>query len=202
MPRVRKTQAVNKPERPPRPRLIHFDSGRIWHRRDGVPDSERTYCGAKMDGAPDTDTILDKVTCARCKTIRAKELRPKMKVIRVSYRAEFVGLKQGPLNPIGAVVKVPISIECFESSLGTWKFRAPHNRAEIPELGTAPGLQSAQRQAASQFEKLSSPWVMIGDAGDGQGRRELRPEEVVIKAGKVYVYETDEEREKVKAEHK
>jgi hypothetical protein len=194
MPRVRKAKE-QAPERPPLPRLIHFASGRLWAGGfHGRPASDRTYCGARFTKEPDTDTRLEKVTCKRCVKIRKKELRPKMREVRVSYRAELMGLKQGVLNAIGAKFNSQIAIEIFKATNGFWKFRAPHNGAELPELGQVAGsVEAAQLVAEEEFEKVSSPWVMIGDAGDGKGRRELDAEEVVIKQGKVYVYVYEDE---------
>lgn len=114
-----------------------------------------------------------------------------MHVIRVSYRAEFTGMKKGPLNLLGAKVNVPIGIEFYESTGGHWKFRAPHNGVDISELGACVGLENAKKRAAQQFDKLTKEWIMIGDTGAGRGRRELKPQEYMIREGRVYVYEQE-----------
>ena len=122
-----------------------------------------------------------------------------MRIVRVAYRASFEFPKAGtPLNPSGWKCPGEIALEVFESSGGHWKARGAIDQREIKHWAwQAPSAIGLQQIIEDAFEKQLKPWVPMVNAGDGLGYRELKPKELLIKDGKVYVLE-DEDRKAAK----
>lgn len=155
---------------------IHFEAGQDWN--------GKTFCGITRKEEPDSDTVPGRVTCCRCKAKLAKRDRPRMRVIRVFYRATFVQPLQGVLNPMGLKLRTPIEVDLYESPRGSWCARSAETGNRWDAIIAQHGVESGKKWIADLFEKQVSPWQMYGDHG-----RPLKAEEVLVKDGKVYLLE-------------
>jgi len=118
-----------------------------------------------------------------------------MKIVRVAYRASFeFPKKETPLSPSGWKCPGEIVLEVFESSGGHWKARGQDGKEIKHWAWQAPSAIGLQQIIEDAFEKQLKPWVAMGDAADGFGYRELKPKELVIKEGKVYVLELEDKK--------
>jgi len=116
-----------------------------------------------------------------------------MRIIRVAYRASFEFPKaETPLNPSGWKCPGEIVVEVFESIGGHWKARGLDGKEIRHWMWQAPSAAGLQEIVAGSFEKQLKPWVAMGNASDGLGYRELKPDELRIKEGKVYVLEPED----------
>jgi hypothetical protein len=155
---------------------IHFEAGEDWN--------GKTFCGISRKEEPDSDTVAKNVTCHRCKVMLEKAGRPKMRVIRVFYRATFIQPVRGALNPMGLKLRTPIEVDVYESPRGCWRVRSAETGNSWDVIASQAGVEPAQKVIAAQFEKQVNGWVMYGDGG-----RPLKAEEVRSKDGKVYLLE-------------
>jgi hypothetical protein len=132
---------------------------------------------------PDSDGELARVTCCRCKVIRAARERPKkLKKIKPIYRATFRAPKKGPLNPSGFRFRGEVYVEIREGRGGTFRFYNMRGD-EIKELGTSIGILSAKASAESHFAEQVSPWRMFHEG------RELVGHEYRIEGQEVFLLE-------------
>jgi len=155
---------------------IHFEAGQDWN--------GKTFCGITRKEEPDSDTMPARVTCCRCKAKLAKRDRPKMRVIRVFYRASFQQPLKGDLNPMGLLLRTPIVVDVYESPRGCWKVRSGETGTPWDVIVSQAGAEPAQKALARHFEKQVNGWAMYGDKG-----RPLKAEEVLVKDGKVFLLE-------------
>jgi hypothetical protein len=120
-----------------------------------------------------------------------------MRILRIAYRASFEFPKaETPLNPSGWRCPGEVVLEVFESAGGKWKSRGLDGKEIKHWAWRAPSAIGLQGIIEDAFEKQLKPWVPMGNAGDGLGHRELKPDELVIKGGKVYVLEQEDRKAK------
>jgi hypothetical protein len=119
-----------------------------------------------------------------------------MHVIKINYRATFEYPKQSPLNPSGWRCPGPVPLELFQSRTDCWKVRGHNGKEVVPSEWQAPSSESLMEIVTDQFERQLSPWKMFGNPGDGQGMRELDPEEIVFKNGAAYLLDMEERKTK------
>ena len=124
-----------------------------------------------------------------------------MRLIRVTYRATFHGLKTGPLNQIGFQLPCAVAVEVYPTPNGKWWARTPAIWHESSSgavvalnppwpLLAAPNPEIMRRDVAAQFETQLTPWEMWGNPGPAYGvdrPRLLQPDEVEVREnGQVY----------------
>jgi len=107
-----------------------------------------------------------------------------MKLIRVTYRAAFQGLKTGPLNRISFKLDCAVTVEVYPVPGGRWWARTPaKGEAQNPPwpLVAVSTAERMQQDVAAQFEAQLTPWEMWGNPGTAMDRpRLLQPEEVEV----------------------
>ncbi len=155
---------------------IHFEAASDWQ--------GKTFCGITRKEEPDSDTVPARVTCYRCKAKLEKRDRPKIRVVRVFYRATFVQPLEGVLNPMGLKLRTPIEVELYESPRGSWRVRSAETGNSWDVIVIQAGVEPGKKALAALFEKQVRDWQMYGDGG-----RPLKAEEVLVKDGKVYLLE-------------
>jgi hypothetical protein len=114
-----------------------------------------------------------------------------MKLIRVTYRATFQQPLQGPLNPMGATIRVPVAVEVYPVPGPKWWVRTPTNgRAQNPPwpLVAVSTAEQMRQDVAAQFEKQLTPWEIWGNPGTNMDSdRLLQPDEIEVREnGQVY----------------
>ncbi len=116
-----------------------------------------------------------------------------MRVIHATYRATFRHLKEALFKFNG-----PINVEVIQQTNGMWVSQSPDTGAEFKFTPCA-SPESAQKEAARQFHEQLSEWQIFGKepAPKGSkeprpGARQLQPNEIQIRDGKVYFLEVDD----------
>ena len=119
-----------------------------------------------------------------------------MKLIRVTYRASFRQPKQGPLNPMGCKLSVPLFVEVYQAGVVTANWRARtvtdgHQPAEPWPIQYGATAEQMRLNVVAEFETQLTPWEMWGNPGTKMdSARLLQPEEVEIREnGQVFFTE-------------
>jgi hypothetical protein len=126
---------------------------------------------------------------------KQKKKEPSMRVIHVTYRAVFKRLKDTLFRFDG-----PVNVEIYQQK-DKWMARSPDTLVDFP-FTACQSPESMKKECAARFEKqLSDKWWIFGKEpapkGGSKGMgdnpvRELQPDEIQIKDGKVYFLETDD----------
>jgi hypothetical protein len=112
-----------------------------------------------------------------------------MRAIKVTYRAVFEQ-PIGKLNPMGARLPGPVSIEIFGSG-ERWQAREIAGGI-LTRLGKLGPTSYAQSEVAAVFERQTQAWQMWGTPPGETAERMLTPEELADIGGKVFFKQAED----------